>query len=217
MRNRLFLPLLASALLVACGGDKAQSGGRAAGDENLPKPGAVSGSVTGMPEPGSAGPSRPVAEAVPIEGAGVVAGESNTDPALDPLASPDAMGSPQEAPQALAVLRDYYAAINARDFARAYAQWSDQGRASGQSLQQFADGFADTDGVSVQLGAAGPVEGAAGSRYIEIPATVDARQRDGRMQRYAGTFTLRMTVVDGAMPAQRIWHIAAADLREVGP
>lgn len=217
MRDRILLALLAFALLVSCGGDEAATSGETQGKENLPQPGAVSGSVTGMPNPGSAGPIRPVADGVPSDGTDIVAGELNTDRALDPLATPDAMGSAEDAPQALAVLRDYYAAINARDFPRAHALWSDEGRASGQSLQQFADGFARTDGVSVQMGAAGQAEGAAGSRYLQIPVTVDARQSDGQTQRYTGSFTLRMNVVDGAMPAQRNWHIASADLRESSP
>ncbi len=208
MCHRIFLPVLASALLAACGGDKAATSGHAQGDESLPQPGAVSGSVTGMPDPG---PARSVVDAVPGSSAGIVAGESSSGSALDPLAPPDAMTSAEDAAQALAVLRDYYAAINARDFARAHALWSDQGQASGQSLQQFADGLAGTEGVSVQLGAAAPLESDAGSRYVQVPATVDARQTDGRMQRYTGSFTLRMSTAGGS------WHIASADLREVVP
>ncbi|MEO6154661.1 MAG: hypothetical protein ABIP16_02895, partial [Thermomonas sp.] len=91
------------------------------------------------------------------------------------------------------------------------------GRASGQSPQQFADGFADTQGVSVAFGQPGPIEAAAGSRYIEIPATLDATQADGSIRHYAGSFTLRMTVVDGASESQRDWHIASASLHEAHP
>lgn len=217
MHIRFCLPLIASVLLVACGSDTATPGGRAQGEENLPKPHAVSGSVTGMPDPGSAGPSRPGAEAASSDADGIVAGESSGDGTVDALAPTDAAASAEDAAQALSVLRDYYAAINAGDFARAHALWSDQGRASGQSLQQFTDGFAGTEGISVQLGAANPVEGDAGTRLIQVPATVDARQSDGRVQRYLGSFTLRMSVVDGTTPAQRNWHIASADLRENRP
>ena len=48
---------------------------------------------------------------------------------------------------AVTVLRDYYAAINARDFARAHALW----RQNPQTAAQFADGFAGTTGVSVEM------------------------------------------------------------------
>ncbi len=40
-------------LLAACGGDKTASNGAQRGEENLPKPDAASGSVTGMPNPGA--------------------------------------------------------------------------------------------------------------------------------------------------------------------
>lgn len=43
--------LLCCSLLVACGGDKASATG-AAGEDSLPKPATVGGSVTGMPNPG---------------------------------------------------------------------------------------------------------------------------------------------------------------------
>lgn len=59
--------LLCCSLLVACGGDKAGTGG-VAGDDGLPKPAAASGSVTGMPNPGVAAP-RPAASVAPAEDA----------------------------------------------------------------------------------------------------------------------------------------------------
>ena len=50
---------------------------------------------------------------------------------------------------AVDAVSDYYAAINARRFRHAPMRlWSDGGRASGQTPQQFADGFADTTGMS---------------------------------------------------------------------
>jgi hypothetical protein len=67
----------------------------------------------------------------------------------------------------------------------------------------------------VEVGAPGRVEGAAGSRYVEIPVVVRARTRAGKAQRFEGTYTLKRTVVDGATPAQRSWRIASASLREV--
>ena len=118
---------------------------------------------------------------------------------------------------AVAVVRDYYAAINRRDFAHAHALWSDGGRASGQSAQQFADGFADTTGVSVEILAPSRVDAAAGSRYIEVPVALTATHADGRQQRFVGAYTLRRSMVDGATPDQRAWRLGTADLREVTP
>lgn len=199
-------------LLAACGSDKNTTPRSAAGEESLPMPEAAAGSVTGMPSPGT-----PSSQPLPVTGNQPFGVSPSDDDAVESspgfssdLSAP--VGSGADA--AVLVLREYYAAINARDYGKAYSQWSDGGRASGQSPQQFADGYAATLGVSVVLGEPGPVEGAAGSRYVEIPATLDATQPDGSIRHYTGAFTLRMTVVDGASEAQRRWHIASANLHE---
>ncbi len=116
---------------------------------------------------------------------------------------------------AVGVIRDYYAAINRGDFARAYTLWVDGGGASGQSLQQFAAGFAETTGVSVEVMPPGNVDAAAGSRFVEVPVAITATQRDGSQHKYVGAYVLRRADVDGATPEQRAWRIGSADLREV--
>ena len=147
------------------------------------------------------------------------------DAAIDPSApmapgpaatSPAAPAEPSAA-DAVAVIRAYYAAISAGRHAQAYALWSDGGRSSGQTPQQFAAGFADTRAVTVQPGEAGRVEGAAGSRYVEIPVSVTMTRADGSEQRYVGAYVLRRAVADGASPGQRAWRIASAELREYQP
>lgn len=230
------LPLTALlvALLSACGGDRTPGHVATVNgvpDEQLPTPTGVPGSaVTGMPAapgPGQVG--------MPVAGApGTVALDENGDPlpveaaTADPSTLPDgpvppgdsayAISDDEPGPQdAVAVIRDYYSAINARSYAQAFALWSDGGRASGQSPQQFADGFAGTDGVSVEVRAPGRVDAAAGSRYIDVPVVLVATQSAGGERRYAGSFKLRRAVVDGATPEQRAWRIASADLREEQP
>jgi hypothetical protein len=149
-------------------------------------------------------------------------------PASPPAPGPVATSGPRIAPRgaatasedaaaAIAVLRDYYAAIDARDYPRAWHLWSGGGQASRQTLAGFAAGFADTRTVSVEPGAPGRIEGAAGSRYLTVPATVRAVHADGSIHRYSGSYTLRRAVVDGATAEQRAWRIASADLREVAP
>ena len=110
------------------------------------------------------------------------------------------------------VLRRYYAAIGAREFAQARALWSNGGAASGQTLDEFAAGFAQTASVRVLVGTPDRVEGAAGSRYIRVPATILATTTAGDSQRFDGTYTLRRSVVDGATAEQRAWRIYSADL-----
>jgi hypothetical protein len=118
---------------------------------------------------------------------------------------------------AVAVVREYYRAIDSLDYAHAWSLWSDGGRSSGQTLQQFADGFANTAHVVIDTGAPGAMEAAAGSRFIQVPVTIEATTRDGGTQRYSGTYTLRRAMVNGATPEQRAWRIASASLRPMQP
>lgn len=222
--------------LAACSGKddadtgKGDTGGNTA---SLPKPEVSSGSVTGMPDkpgPGQIGlpgpdtisPDAPVAsDGEPVA---PLPGDGTSPDALEP-APPGAAGTlPDDLPlppgeptpqDAVAVVRDYYASIDAHDYAHAYVLWSDGGRSSGKTVQQFADGFADTAGVSVQVDPPGRIDAAAGSRYIKVPVTITATRRDGSAKRYLGTYTLRRAVVDGATAEQRAWRIASADLSEV--
>ena len=121
----------------------------------------------------------------------------------------------EDAESARRVVRDYYAAIAAGSYERAYGMWEDGGRRSGQTFLEFAAGFAGTERVRVEAGLPGLQEGAAGSRYVEVPVVVDATTRNGRRQRFEGTYTLRRSVVDGATEAQRGWRIYDAEIERV--
>ena len=105
------------------------------------------------------------------------------------------------------VLESYYAAITAGDYERAYSYWGDSGRASGQSFLEFVAGFAETRRSVVEVREGGRVEGAAGSRYLQLPVRVTATRKDGTQQQFEGTYTLRRAVVDGASPPDRRWHL----------
>ena len=226
-------------MLAACGdnnrGDAAQRAAREA-EDGLPAPSGTGG-VTGTPDvapgPGSEGPllggiAPPApAEEVPT-GDPLLSGEVanpetglGMDPDGDgPLAAPPAPDTGAAEPtsaDAIRLIRDYYAAINARDYARARGLWASNGAASGQTTLQFADGFARTQGVSVEVGAPGAEDAGAGQRYIEVPVSLSATQADGSTKRYAGRYVLHRTVVDGATPDQRAWRIQSADLGEVQP
>jgi len=235
----LVAALLAGTLLTACGrhDDASTTDATAAssnrGDVTLPKPQASGGSVTGMPSkpgPNPVGPALAESEDGDVEAvedeapgemdeqqAGTGEAEGDAGVVSDDDSDSDAPVGEPSAHDAVAVLRDYYAAINGQDYQRAWSSWSDGGRSSGQTPQQFADGFANTAQVALQAGVPGPMEGAAGSRYIEIPVVIDATQRDGSVRRYTGSYTLRRAVVDGATDAQRAWHIASASLHPAGP
>lgn len=221
MHLRFLVTALALCAALSACGDKAATGPASKdGDtETLPTPEGARGGVTGMPDkpgPGQIGLPQPEEGEVALDENGNPilpegAGESTTEP---DTAAPDATSEPS-VQDAVAVIRDYYAAINRRDYAAAHALWSDGGRASGQSAEQFAGGFADTTGVSIEILAPGQIDAAAGSRYIEVPVALTATHADGRQQRFVGAYTLRRSVVDGATADQRAWRIGTADLREV--
>jgi hypothetical protein len=122
---------------------------------------------------------------------------------------------PTSPARAVAWIRDYYKAINEHRYRDAYAHWERGGLASGKRFDEFRSGFAETERVEVTVGAPGRVEGAAGSRYVEVPVRIAARTREGARQNYSGSYTLRLSVVDGATPEQRSWHIYSAVVRSM--
>jgi hypothetical protein len=113
------------------------------------------------------------------------------------------------------IVRDYYAAIRAHDFMRAYRMWQVSGQAGGRSYAQFEAGFDSTESVDAKLGAVSREEGAAGSRFVTVPVDISSRLLNGTTQRFAGTYTLRRVEVPGASAAQRRWHLYAANMRQV--
>jgi hypothetical protein len=112
------------------------------------------------------------------------------------------------------VIRRYYDAIGNAQYVTAYALWEGSGRASGQRRGEFASGFAQTERTIASVGDSVRVEGAAGSQYASVPVTVDAVSRGGTREHFTGTYTLRRSMVDGATPEQRTWHIYSAHLQQ---
>ena len=131
---------------------------------------------------------------------------------VSPRAEPSSGRNPTS--DVAAVIQRYYESIDSGDLRSAYALWARGGEASGKSFAEFAAGFAGTSDVRVTVGDSIRVEGAAGSQYATIPVSVDATLRSGESQHFAGTYTLRRSMVDGATAEQRTWHIEAAKLRQ---
>jgi len=124
--------------------------------------------------------------------------------------------SVEQAPERAAdVIREYYRAIAERRYRDAYSMWGSKGQASRKTFDQFRRGFEGTASVEVDVAPPGPVGAAAGSRYVDVPVLVNARRDDGTRETFSGTYTLRRSVVDGATPEQRAWHIASADIRRM--
>jgi len=129
------------------------------------------------------------------------------------VATPEPESAEVDGARASEVVRDYYQAIDERRYRDAYALWASGGQASMKTFEAFRAGFSNTDSVAVSVGTPGPIEGAAGSRYVEVPADITARHSDGTTQRFTGTYTLRRSVVDGATAEQRAWRIYSAQIR----
>jgi hypothetical protein len=111
------------------------------------------------------------------------------------------------------IVRAYYRDINERRYEHAYRLWASDGAASQKTLKTFRDGFEHTVSVGVEFGTPGRIEGAAGSRYVEIPVRITAVATDGGRQVFSGSYTLRRSVVDGATAEQRAWRIHSARVR----
>lgn len=192
--------LLATALATACG--------------------AVDGSATATTPISTAPPSAAPAPPSP-SASGPTTSPPTATATARPTASPVATAAPEppvapDSPEgAVQVVRAYYAAIDAGDFARAYSLWENGGQASGLSLAEFQQGFAETEQVEARVGPAGRIEGAAGSRYVEVPVDLTATTTDGRVQRFQGSLVLRRSVVPGATPEQQRWHIYRAEIVEL--
>lgn len=140
--------------------------------------------------------------------------EAGLSPAQAAPAVPAQASAAPDAQAAADAVRAYYDAISAGDFRRAYAFWSDGGRASGRTPEQFAASHAGARITRVSIGAPGAVEGIADAAYVEVPVTITSRGADGRELRQTGSLALRSSGVEG--PAAG-WHIVDADLRGLQP
>lgn len=161
---------------------------------------------TGLIMEGSIAPITPV---TPVDAA--AGGEPVATPA-PPM--PVAHGAaPAGTADAVAVVSAYYAALAAGQHGHAYGLWSDGGRSSGQTPEQFARGFAGATGVVAQPGEA-RVLAAGVAPQVEVPVSVTATLADGRQRRQVGAYVLGRSG-SGAGPSA--WRIVSAELRELQP
>jgi hypothetical protein len=141
--------------------------------------------------------------------------EKQPTPGASTTLPEDSQADPTSPEGATHVIRDYYDAINEREYERAYDHWDRDGSASGQTLEQFEQGLAETKHVDVQIGEPGREDAAAGSLFIEIPVAITATTNDAGIQRFSGTYSLRrVNDVPGATEDQLTWHIYAAYIAE---
>lgn len=90
----------------------------------------------------------------------------------------------RSSPQAL--VKSLYNAINRKEYARAYGYFSNP---PAPTLDEYARGYADTEGVTLVIGTPG-VEGAAGSTFYSLPVAISATGANEQV--FAGCYTLRL-------------------------
>ena len=138
-----------------------------------------------------------------VYGAGGNALPANCSPSHEALSAADAVA-------------DFYGALNAKEYTRAYQMWGQGGAASGKSLSAFRQGFADTQSTRVTIISISNVEGAAGSLFTTIAVTVEAQMKNGRVEHFGGDYHMRrVNDVPGASVEQLRWHIGSAQLRRL--
>lgn len=108
------------------------------------------------------------------------------------------------------VVESLYNAINRGEFLRAWSYFSTayQGGDVGAlqaDYEAFADGYAQTDSVTLMTGPE-TSEGAAGSTYTTVPVAIEATNDDGSVQVFSGCYTLRLVqpAVQATPPFQPI-------------
>ena len=172
---------------------------------------------------GAGAPPRDKAaqDAVKIERAAVPAsaptpaGAPSAPSAPTPAATP-AIAAPADSSEAAAdVLRRYYAAIDRRRFAEAYAAW--EPGAAGIDADAFAASFAGYRRYHAEVGTPGRIDAGAGQRYVTIPVRSFGTKADGTRFAMAGEAVLhRAGDIDGASAAQRRWRIRSIEMADAG-
>lgn len=112
------------------------------------------------------------------------------------------------------VLQSYAALLEQRRFAEARGLWTDGGAGSGVGRQGFEEAYSKYSEIHAEIGAPGPVEGAAGSAYVDMPVRFYGRLKGGQSFTSRGTVTLRRAnEVPGSTAEQRRWHIYRIDVQ----
>jgi hypothetical protein len=104
---------------------------------------------------------------------------------------------------AVQVVLDYYHATAQKQFDQAYGLWAEGGAASGQTRSEFAQGYANTAGLSVLLDHA-TVSGDAVTLPITILSVLNQSDQTQQPQRFTGTYILRQEAGS--------WRIASANI-----
>ena len=121
---------------------------------------------------------------------------------------------PKSAQGAGQILQRFGGLLEQQKFAEAYGLWSDSGRASGMTEAQFVAAYEKYAEIHSEVGAPGPMEGAAGSAFVEIPFRLYGKLKSGEPFNLVGPVTLRrVNDVPGSTAEQRQWHIYKSEVQ----
>jgi hypothetical protein len=111
------------------------------------------------------------------------------------------------------LLTSYVDAIQTGDYSRAYNYWETP---PNPSLEAFAQGYADTAGVSAILRLDGIfTEGAAGSSYTNLPTLLISTDTSGRVQQFTGCYVARRVNVPQGNAADPTWRLFSGNFQAV--
>lgn len=137
-----------------------------------------------------------------------------TPAASDGKRGPAAPNSP-DARAAMATVQRYFRAIEARDYAAAYAMWTEGGRSAAPSLAAFEASFAPYSEYEPAVGRPTAVTVRDGTQYVLVSASTFVKRRGSGATAERDGFVMLRRSVDprDPDPAKRDWHIWATDIR----
>jgi hypothetical protein len=114
------------------------------------------------------------------------------------------------------VVRSFYNAINRKEYVRAYSYWEPAAAATQlPPYDQFAQGYADTQGVNLTLGAV-QTDAGAGQRYYRVPVVIVSKSSGAPVKTFVGCYTLHLASPDiQAAPPYHPLAISAAKVQPV--
>ena len=125
-----------------------------------------------------------------------------------PAATSAGSGSASDSAEIVDVVERYYRNLDTGNLRAAYDLLEDS--PDRPSYRGFAEQHQGRSDIRVMTRRPGRIEGAAGSRYVEVPVLVSFRKADGTREKMEVSHTLRKSVVDGASATQRSWRITSS-------
>jgi len=143
------------------------------------------------------------------------AGVAASTPAGKTMLGDEPASSPS-AQAARDVVTRYFAAIDAHDYAAAYALWGNKGADTRGSLQQFKDGITEYSVYKPTVGEPTAIKSREGKQYILVTAAIDVKSRKtGRTAARSGTVMLsRSADPNETDPDKKDWRIWGTDIRK---